>query len=454
MMPTMEQTAADPVWRSDVPCVVWPAVGSDASAHLQSLLFQLEHSQWLTEAEICSRQLFQLKQLVRHAQETAPCYGELMSGLDVASLDWTVFRSLPVLSRKELQGSFERLKSTAVPPSHGAIVAGQSSGSTGMPVRFLQTAATQLFWNALTLREHFWHERNFSGKLAAIRIKVEEGRLADWGPPVSLLFLTGPGAALNVRTDVEEQLEWLQRENPDYLITHASNLAVLAELTLRRGVRLPNLRQVRSYSEALRPDLRELVRAAWGVEVADIYSCEEAGHIALQCPGHEHYHVQSENLVVEVLDEDGRPCRPGETGRVVLTTLHNFAMPLIRYEIGDYAEVGEPCSCGRGLPVLKRIHGRRRNMIALPDGRRHWPSFPAEMWREVAPVEQFRLVQRTPEEIEACYVMARELTQEEKARLEAALASRFGYPFRIAWKRSDALDRGPGYKFEDFISEL
>lgn len=155
-----------------------------------------------------------------------------------------------------------------------------------------------------------------------------------------------------------------------------------------------------------------------------------------------------------MLDEDGRPCRPGETGRVVLTTLHNFAMPLIRYEIGDYAEVGEPCSCGRGLPVLKRIHGRRRNMIALPDGRRHWPSFPAEMWREVAPVEQFRLVQRTPEEIEACYVMARELTQEEKARLEAALASRFGYPFRIAWKRSDALDRGPGYKFEDFISEL
>jgi phenylacetate-coenzyme A ligase PaaK-like adenylate-forming protein len=61
---------------------------------------------------------------------------------------------------------------------------------------------------------------------------------------------------------------------------------------------------------------------------------------------------------VEVLDEEGRPCAPGETGRVVATSLNNFAMPLIRYETGDTAEVGAPCPCGRGLPVLTRIMGR------------------------------------------------------------------------------------------------
>lgn len=450
----MKESAVDAVWRSDIPCIAWPAVGSDASAHLQSLLFQMEHSQWLTEAELASRQLHQSKQLMRHALRTVPFYRESLPRLDIDALDWDVFRALPVLNRKALQSGFDSLRSRVVPPSHGAITEGQTSGSTGMPIRFLQTAVTQLFWNALTLREHLWQERDFAGKLAAIRIKVEEGRWPDWGMPVAALYRSGPGATLNVRTDVEKQLDWLLREDPDYLITHASNLAALAELTLRRGVKLPKLRQARSYSEALRPGLRELVRAAWGVEVADVYSCEEAGHIALQCPRHEHYHVQSENLLVEILDESGRPCGPGETGRVVLTTLHNFAMPLIRYEIGDYAEVGEPCDCGRELPVLRRIHGRRRNMIVLPDGRRHWPSFPAEMWREVAPVEQFRLVQRLPDEIEAQYVMARELTPEEMRKLGAALGSRFGYGFRIAWKRCDALDRGPGYKFEDFVSEL
>jgi phenylacetate-CoA ligase len=444
----------EPRLRSVVTGIDWPGVPNDAGAHLAALLFQLERSQWLPAAEIAGRQLGQLRTLLAHARATVPHYAESLRGLDPAALDWTAFAAVPTLSRRQLQAGFEALRSTAVPPDHGAPAEGRSSGSTGMPVRFLQTALTQLFWSALTLREHLWHERDFSGKLAAIRVKVDEGRWPDWGPPAAMLFRTGPGATLNVRTDVGKQLDWLVREDPDYLITHASNLHALAALSLARGIRLPRLRQARSYSEALRPDLRETVRRAWGVEIADGYSCEEAGPIALQCPRHEHYHVQSENLLVEILDEAGWPCGPGQTGRVVVTTLHNFAMPLIRYELGDYAEVGAPCDCGRGLPVLTRIHGRRRNMIVLPDGSRHWPSFPAQMWSEVAPVEQFRLVQRVSGEIEAYYVMARELTQGEKAQLEAALASRFGYPFSIVWKRADALDRGPGYKFEDFISEL
>jgi len=353
-----------------------------------------------------------------------------------------------------LQAGFDALRSTALPRAHGAAVPGQSSGSTGMPVRFLKTAVTQLFWNALTLREHLWQERDFAGKLAAIRIKVEEARHPDWGLPAAALFRTGPGATLNVRTDVAQQLDWLAREDPDYLITHASNLHALAQLALARGVRLPRLRQARTYSEALRPDLRELVRAAWGVEVADGYSCEEAGYIALQCPRHEHYHVQAECLLAEVLDENGHPCAPGETGRVVLTALHNFAMPLIRYELGDYAEVGPPCDCGRSLPVLKRIHGRRRNMLVLPDGRRHWPSFPAEMWHAVAPIEQFRVVQHDPDSLEIHYVMERPLSETERCQLEAMLVERFCHAFTVRWQRVAVIERSEGGKYEDFVSRV
>lgn len=447
-------TAAEPLWRSVVPGAIWPAVGSDASAHLQSLLFQLEHTQRLPADQLRERQLIQLKHLMLHAQTTVPHYTKALGRLDVGRLDWEAFQTLPLLNRKTLQAEFEALKSTVVPQSHGAVSQGQSSGSTGTPVRFLQTAATQLFWNTLTLREHLWHSRDFSGKLTAIRVKVEDENWPDWGAPAGLVFRTGPGATLNVRTDVEQQLDWLVRENPDYLITHASNLAVLAELTLRRGIRLPKLRQARTYSEALRPDLRETVRAAWGVEIADVYSCEEAGYIALQCPRHEHYHVQSENLLVEILDEAGRPCAPGETGRVVITTLHNFAMPLIRYELGDYAEVGEPCECGRGLPVLTRILGRRRNMVVLPDGRRHWPSMPSAMWHAVAPIEQFQVAQTGIGSLEVKYVMGRPLSQEEIAGLEQALAVKLSHAFDIVWQRVDAIERGQGGKYEDFISLL
>ena len=446
--------ACSPEVRSVVAGIEWPAIGSDAAAHLQALLFQMERSQWLPPEQLRARQLGQMKHLLRHARDTVPHYAAFLRDLDVDGLDWAAFGTLPLLSRKALQGGFESLKSGAPLPGHGAVVEGQSSGSTGMPVRFLQTAVTQLFWNALTLREHLWQERDFSGKLAAIRIKVQEGRWPDWGLPAAALFRTGPGATLNVRTDVEKQLDWLVREDPDYLITHASNLQALAELSLRRGIRLPRLRQARTYSEALRPDLRETVRAAWGVDVADGYSCEEAGNIALQCPRHEHYHIQSENLLVEILDEAGLPCAPGETGRVVITTLHNFAMPLIRYELGDYAEVGEPCECGRGLPVLTRILGRRRNMVVLPDGRRHWPSMPSTMWHAVAPIEQFQVTQTGIGSLEVKYVMGRPLSQEEIAGLEQALAERFSHAFDIVWQRVDAIERGQGGKYEDFISLL
>ena len=127
---------------------------------------------------------------------------------------------------------------------------------------------------------------------------------------------------------------------------------------------------MRTFGEILEPVCRATCQQVFGVKVVDMYSSQEVGYIALQCPEHEHYHVQAENLLVEVLAEDGRGCGPGEVGRVVVTTLHNFAMPLLRYDIGDYAEVGASCPCGRGLGVLTRILGRQRNLLVLPDGRR------------------------------------------------------------------------------------
>jgi phenylacetate-CoA ligase len=176
------------------------------------------------------------------------------------------------------------------------------------------------------------------------------------------LVETGPCLRLDVDGDTNAQLEWLERHDPAYLLTYPSLAAELATLSLERGVKLPGLREVRSLGESLEIGVRHLCKQAWNVPLTDIYSSEEVGYVALQCPDHEHYHVQAENVLVEVLNEKGKPCAPGETGRVVVTDLHNFAMPVIRYDIGDYAEVGEPCPCGRGLPVLRRLVGRASRM--------------------------------------------------------------------------------------------
>jgi phenylacetate-CoA ligase len=452
---TRESSALNlPPVRSAVQGIAWPGIPHANGAQLLAACFQLERSQWWTARALQDHQLRQLKLVLRHALASVPYYSETFRSLDVDKTDWANFLAVPCLQRSTLQAEFDALFSRQCPPSHGKVAPGQSSGSTGKPVKFLTTAVSQLFWKALTLREHLWHNRDFSGKFSAIRVKIEDGHAPNWGPPVGEVFQTGPSVMLNVRADSAKQLEWLLRENPDYLITHASNLGALAELSIKRGVRLPGLRQARTFSETLRPDLRDRVREAWGVEIADVYSCEEAGVIALQCPLHEHYHVQSENLIVEVLHPDGRECQPGETGEVVLTTLHNFAMPLIRYRIGDYAEVGAPCTCGRGLPVLKRIHGRQRNMLTLPDGSQHWPSFPSALWLTVAPIRQFRVIQTARDSLEITYAMDRALTVAEEVKLKEALGERLGYAFEIAWNHVDVIERTANAKYEDFVSLL
>jgi phenylacetate-CoA ligase len=245
------------------------------------------------------------------------------------------------------------------------------------------------------------------------------------------------------------QLEILAARRPHVLIMYPSNARALCRLARRRGVRLPDLRVVSTYGEPLPPDVRAACRETWGVPVQDAYSCEEAGFIALQCPRYEHYHVQSESALVEVLDDEGRPCAPGRIGKVVLTPLHAFAMPLLRYAIGDYAEVGDACPCGRGLPVLTRILGRRRNQVSLPDGRRLFPDVGA-LWAAIPDVDQIQAIQRGAEDVEIRFVRSEPLRPAEGPAIRGRIHWALGHPFRLTFTAEEAIPRQPNGKYETF----
>lgn len=444
--------------KSSVTGISWPAIPSAQGAALLALQFQLGRSQWWRPEDILQQQFRQLEPLLAHAAATVPFYRERFkaAGYDPVGDGVTpeTWLKLPCLKRDDIQSAGRSLMSGQVPAGHGRLFEHFTSGSTGKPLHAYGTELTHFFWMALTLRDHLWHKRDMGGKLASIRSKVSDGARQGWGPATDAVFATGPSAALNIQADLDTQLKWLMQQAPDYLLSHPSNLAALARRCREQDIRLPQLREVRSFGETLPPGLRDLCRKAWNVPLVDTYSAEEVGYIALQCPQHEHYHVQAENLLVEVLGNQGQPCAPGETGKVVVTTLHNFAMPLLRYEIGDYAEVGEPCPCGRGLPVLQRIMGRQRNLVTLPDGRQHWPSFPSNLWLSVAPVRQFQLTQKSLEHIDIRIVAERSLTADEEARLTALLNEQLGYPFRLTFCRVERIERKPNCKFEDFVSEL
>jgi phenylacetate-CoA ligase len=446
--------------RSHVPGVVWPAVLDDAGAHALALQFQLAQSQWWPPERLRAHQHRQVAALVRHALATVPYYRDaLPAGLLRAdgSLDEAGWTDLPPLRRETVQREAERLTSTAPPPEHGAIAVVRTSGSTGRPVEVARTVLARHFWHGFALRDHLWHERDLAGKLVAIRFADPRGVPADglrrrgWGQSTDLAYDTGPGVLLSVHTDVPRQVEFLLREDPDYLLSYPSNLRALATHFLDHGLCLPRLRQVRSMAETLTDAVRRLCADAWGVPVVDVYSTQEIGFVALQCPGAEHYHVMAEDVLVEIIDEAGRPCEPGESGRVVVTPLHNFATVLLRYDVGDYAEPGPACACGRGLPVIRRILGRSTNMMRLPDGRTFWPRLQQAKYRTMAPLFQMRLVQRDLDRIEFLYVADRTLSEEEKDALSQRMTEDFDHPFGFTFTRVPALERSPGGKFDDFV---
>ena len=442
---------------SAIPGVVWPAIPSPPGATLLSLQAQFEASQWWPPERLRAEQLRQLRLLLVHAHEHVPFYRarfEQAAFDPRAGVRWDDFCKLPLLTRDDLQVHRDGLFTRKPLPSHGRLIEGRTSGSTGKPVQYVGTEAAATFVFAVSLRDHLWHRRDLGAKQAVIRPEFADGHSAGWDNWLRGALYSGPGATLNIRTPIDGQARWLKKHNPVYLVSFPSNIEALARHFLERGLALPRLKQVNTLSEVLKPGLRELCREAWGATLTDLYSAKEAGTIALQCPESTRYHVQSEDLLVEILDARGEACRPGEPGRVVLTTLHNFAMPLIRYEIGDYAVPGEACPCGRGLPVIERIMGRSRNLVTLPDGSRHWPSFPSAMWLEIAPIRQFRLTQATLHDIDVELVAARALTPGEGDRLAQALQQSLGYPFNIRLAQVEGIARAANSKFEDFVSLL
>ncbi len=445
---------------------VFPAVlPPNGSQHL-SLQYQLEKSQWLEPQEIFKVTSRQLRLVLLHAAANVPYYRSAFKerGIRIPkeiTKDW--FSSLPVLQRDQLQREPGELLARTFPREHGGTTTVSSSGSTGRAVTVTTTSYAQLIWRAFALREHIWHERDFRQSLAGIRYLPrgegefpDGGRTSDWGITESV-FVSGPGLYLNVVTKLKDQISWILRNKPAYLTSFPSNLAALARHCLENEIRFSFLKGLRTVGETVTPYHRELFRDAWQVKAVDVYSCEEFGSLAIQCPAAEHYHVQSENIYLEIVDDKGRQCGIGEPGRVLITSLHNFAMPLIRYEIGDMAVWGELCQCGRGLPVLARILGRKRNRLVLPDGSNEFAYLSLHENYDAmtgTPPKYYQFVQKSLEEIEVRLVLDNKMSPEQEQRFTKTIQDNLGHPFTLRFVYLPEVPVSPTGKYETFVSEV
>ncbi len=423
-------------------------------AALPGLLRDLDATQWHSAEWLAALQQRRLEALCKHFTAHSPPFRARLrtAGLPLDELLAPGgLQRLPVLSRRALQ-STEQPDCEKIPATHAPTYEAHTSGSTGEPVVVRRTAVNGLDWMAVTMRDHLWHRREFTQRFCAIRASFRELTLMqDWGAPVNWLFRSGPLLGIPIGTTLDRQIELIREFKPQLLLIYPSNLAGV----MNRNPDLPSVREILTIGETLPPKIRDEARERFGASIVDQYSSTELGTIALQCPEAPLYHVMAENLILEVLKEDGTACREGETGRAVVTDLRNFATPLIRYDIGDLAQVGPPCRCGRGLPTLGRILGRQRNLLLRPDGTRGWLSIDYLRLRQIAPVVQYQFVQDGEDTMELRLVTERPLYAAEESALAAHVLELLGLAFVLRFTYFEGrIPAGPTGKFEEFICTI
>ncbi len=287
--------------------------------------------------------------------------------------------ALPVLSKFDVQEHFESLRTTQLPPGERLWGVATSSGTTGRPTQVITTARTSWMFALMIHRLLRWARWDPNLPLASLRVAITlpkgpDGKAATDGvsfahaawPHVGAHFHTGPALFLTRTTPLDAQIAWLRRERPGYLITYPATLETLAYAC--QGRPTDSLQGARAISVQLTEGARARIESAFGFPIHQNYGLNELGVVANRCEAGR-YHVCTEHCVVEIVDDHGRPCAPGERGRIVVTALTNLAMPLLRYDTTDEATMPNgPCACGRTQPGFEDLLGRHRDLRHTPPG--------------------------------------------------------------------------------------
>jgi phenylacetate-CoA ligase len=222
-------------------------------------------------------------------------------------------------------------------------------------------------------------------------------------------------------------LERLNRYRPDVIVGYTNPLYVFARALEERQLASFSPKAVIVGAEKLYPFQRRLIERAFGAPVFETYGSREFMLIGAECERHEGLHLTAENLLVEVLDDDGQVTPRGREGNIVITDLYNYGMPFIRYANGDRALAGwENCSCGRGLPLLRQVVGRRLDVIRTPDGRLVPGEFFPHLVKDYPAIQRFQVAQERTDHVQLRVVLKDGWNDISRRSLEREIRSVLG----------------------------
>ena len=369
---------------------------------IRAFLETLRKTQFLPADRLAEYQNSLLDLLVRHARAHVPFYRD--SGrLDPLfraddSIDWDRWEEVPLLTRQEVQLNEARLKSEALPPEHGRTGRKTTSGSTGEPLTVIHTDLSgALAWTSLLLRAF---ERN---RIDPTRRMAFIGGLSDsdtsgprhepaWSPAFYYLGICGERIDFSRTRPSHLLADEVAASRPNYLEVMPSNLQMMLAHNPRQLVDL-GLEGVITYGEYFDPRAKVEIAAQLGCPIFEMYAANECGLIASTCPHCGRFHVEAETIRVDIVTDSGHAVAPLETGRVAITPLYNYAMPLIRYTLADLARRGAENACEITLPSIDEVLGRERAPFIFRGGISIRPSLPVKHLIEFLGARRFQVAQ-------------------------------------------------------------
>ena len=338
-------------------------------------LHKLERWQWLDKDGSTAMQQQRIKNLLLHAYYHVPYYQEVLkrSGVidSAGAVDLNSFGQIPLLEKDTIRKRFEDLKSDDL--IQRKWYKNSSGGSTGEPVTLIQDKEFNEWVKAIKMLNDIWSGYSISEKKIKfwgserdifVGRETSKTMIIRW-----LMNLTWLNA---FRMTPEDMLGFVHKINalkPIQILAYVESIYELSRFIEREGLRIHSPRAIMTSAGPLFPHIRETVERVFQAPVFNRYGSREVGDIACECEQHSGLHVCIPTHYLEVLRADGSPANTGEIGEIVITCLHNYAMPLIRYRIGDMGILANrPCACGRNWPLLKEVSGRVTDVFLKNDG--------------------------------------------------------------------------------------
>jgi phenylacetate-CoA ligase len=424
--------------------------------HRVPALRGLLHHTHATRKELVEYQNKQLHRLIAHAYEDVPYYRRLFAQHRVKPEDIHTthdLRLLPITSRQDLQQlPVDEIVVCGVDPER--LIARSSSGSTGQPLTVRRTWFEERLHNAFGWRASRSHGLRLTDVHCDVMV-VRPAHRRDNQVIHRMVQAMGLGRQVVVSCfqSPEEIVRALHEIRPNIVSGYASVVAKIAQCVNKDELRSLRLRYVGTGGEVLTPLMRAQIEEGFAAPVYQTYGSIEFNLLAWQCIQTEEFHVCDDGMILEVVQGE-RPVNEGESGEVVGTDLHSFAMPIIRYRLGDVVTKGsESCRCGQPFSAIRAIRGRMNDYFQLPGGRLVHPYEVTQVTREKTPwIREFQITQERMDRIVMRVVPFYQPSSRELAVVQNPATALLGPEARFEVELVSEIQLEPSGKFRVYRS--